>query len=87
MPSPADDLPVLHPGGTVRQAQAGGYFVASMTKPGHWYLVHGRSCSCDAGPAGAERCVHRAQVARFVAALDAELARPIVPVNVSAMVD
>jgi hypothetical protein len=85
--SAQDDEALLLPAGTVRQAQAGGYFVASRSTPGAWWLVAGRSCSCPAGQAGAERCVHRRQVAAFVAAIDADHRRPTAPPNVSALVD
>lgn len=80
------DAPAYTPG-HVLEVKTGGYLVLSRTTPGAWWLVSGRSCSCPAGQSGAERCFHRAQVARFVAALDAALARPVAPVNVSALVD
>lgn len=71
----------------VLEVKTGGYMVQSRSTPGTWYLVHGRSCSCPAGKAGRERCVHRQQVAAFVAALNAEQRRPAAPAAVSMLVD
>lgn len=75
-----DPLHVVH-------ATGAGYFVQSRTTAGTWYLVHGGTCSCAAGRAGKERCIHRTAVASFVAAENARHARPVAPVNVSALVD
>jgi hypothetical protein len=73
--------------GHVLEAKSGGYLVQSRSTDGVWYLVFGRSCSCPAGRSGHERCWHRAQVAAFVARLDAQHRRPVAPPNVSALVD
>lgn len=86
MTPPHDPGPDFGPG-HVLEAKTGGYLVQSKSTPGVWYLVHDRSCSCKAGRAGLERCVHRSQVAAFVKALNDDQRRPVAPPNVSALVD
>lgn len=73
--------------GHVLEAKTGGYLVQSRTTEGVWYLIAGRSCSCQAGRAGNERCWHRVQVAAFVAKINEALKRPVAEPNISAMVD
>lgn len=75
-----------HAAGHVLVVQSGGYMVQSKTTDGVWYLVHGASCSCEAGRRGI-RCWHRSQVQAFVAAIDRERRRPVAAPNVSALVD
>lgn len=76
--------PVL-PAGYVTHAPVG-YFVQSRTTEGVWYLVHGDTCSCRAGQDG-HRCWHLRQVEAFCRELNRKHARPVAPVNVSALVD
>lgn len=73
--------------GHVLEIKTGGYAVHSRSTPGVWYLVHGRSCSCQAGQKGLVSCVHRRQVAAFCAALNADQARPVAPPAVSMLCD
>lgn len=83
--------PVHDPGpdllpGHVLVVQSGGYMVQSRSTLGVWYLVHERSCSCEAGRKGTP-CWHRSQVAAFVAAMNARDARPTAPPAVSMLCD
>jgi hypothetical protein len=71
------------PGTVVPVAQLG-YFVASFTTPGRWYLMDGQGCSC---PATAESCRHIRAVSAYVRKLDASRRRPTAPPNISALVD
>lgn len=80
-----DPGPDLLPG-HVLVVQSGGYMVQSRTTLGVWYLVAGKSCSCEAGRKGV-RCWHRSQVASFVAAMDARNRRPVAPPAVSMLCD
>lgn len=73
------DIPAVY------QVQGVGYIVESLSTPGAWRLVRGGECSCPAGKACS--CRHRRAVAVFCAAQDRRYARPVVPVNVSALVD
>lgn len=73
--------------GHVLEAKTGGYLVQSRTTEGVWYLVAGRSCSCEAGRRGMERCWHRRQVAKFVALLNESTKRPSAPPNIGALCD
>jgi hypothetical protein len=80
-----DPGPEVEPG-HVLEAKTGGYLVLSRSTVGVWYLVHGASCSCEAGRRGV-RCWHRSQVGQFVAALNREQARPVAPPHIAALVD
>lgn len=69
----------------VRQLLGGGYVVASLSVPGAWRLVDGKTCTCPAGKA--RTCRHRRAVARFCAEQDRQHARPTAPANVAALCD
>ena len=62
-----------------------GYFVPSASAPGAFRLVSAGSCTCPAG--GGPSCRHRKAVQELVRRENVEFARPVAPVNVSAMVD
>lgn len=71
--------------GEVRQVKSGGYIVASLSVPGAWRYVEGRSCSCPAGKA--RTCRHRRAVAEFCAGQNREHNRPVAPPHVAALCD
>lgn len=69
----------------VRELKGGGYIVESVSVPGAWRLVMGKTCSCPA--AKARTCRHRRAVAEYCAEINRRLARPVAPVNESALCD
>lgn len=69
--------------GTVLQVPGVGYMVASRSTPGAWWLVRQNTCTCPA----TRRCWHMRQVDAHAAAENKRLARPVAPVNISALVD
>lgn len=72
-------------GPEVAAVQGGGYIVRSLSVPGAWRFVWGKTCSC---PAGERRsCRHRKAVDAFVRDRSAKNRRPSAPPHISALVD